>query len=138
MWEGKRGGGHAIFIYKYLYYLLKWDSTMTEDLDSTLHEGKEVTAVYKEIMKILPGVHLQLGSVSSRFSRLALSQNKISDLSQEPTLEPSLKKPVKLRKIFASSSLHHRRSKRVVNKDIYRNIPCPWSDCVSKKEWEGR
>ena len=68
MGRKKRRGGHAIFIYKYLYYLLKWDSTMTEDLDSTLHEGKEVTAVYKEIMKILPGVHLQLGSVSSRFS----------------------------------------------------------------------
>jgi len=37
---------------------------MTEDLDSTLYEGKEVTAVYKEIMKILPGEHMFLESVS--------------------------------------------------------------------------
>ncbi len=57
---------------------------------------------------------------------------------QEPTLEPSLKKTVNLSKIFASNSLHHRKSRRVVNKDLHRDIPCPWTARdMSKKKWEG-
>lgn len=41
---------------------------MTEELDSNLYEGKEVSAVYKEIMKILPGDHLLFESVSIKVS----------------------------------------------------------------------
>ncbi len=43
---------------------------MTEDLDNTLYEGKEVTAVYKEIMNILPREHLQLDTVTKYMSQL--------------------------------------------------------------------
>lgn len=42
----------------------QWDTSMTEELDSNLYDGKEVSAVYKEIAKTLPGDHLLLDSVS--------------------------------------------------------------------------
>ena len=111
---------------------------MTEDLDSTLYEGKEVTAVYNEIMKILPNEHMFLESVSAILTCSTPEREGVATiLMQEPTLEPSLTRPVNLSKIFASTTLHHRRSRRVVNKDLHRSIPCPWADTLSKKEWEG-
>lgn len=44
--------------------LFQWDSATTEDLDSNLHEGKEITAVYEEIMKTLSTSHLKFDTVS--------------------------------------------------------------------------
>lgn len=38
---------------------------MIEELDTTLHEGKEITGVYEEIMKTLSTSHLEFLHVSS-------------------------------------------------------------------------
>ena len=38
---------------------------MLKELDSNLNEGKEISAVYQEIMKTLPAEHLQFDKVST-------------------------------------------------------------------------
>ena len=57
---------------------------------------------------------------------------------QEPTLEPAIDVPVDLSHILASNTLHHRRSRRVVNRELYRPIPHPWGEGVARKDWEKR
>ena len=57
---------------------------------------------------------------------------------KEPTLEPSLEESVELSDILASGSLHHRRSQRVINHDLYRSLPHPWGKGSTREEWEER
>jgi len=42
---------------------LQWGNA--DDLDSTLHQGKEITAVFEEIVKTLPSDHLKFSTVSA-------------------------------------------------------------------------
>ena len=37
---------------------------MIEELDSLLHSGQEITAIYEELTKTVPTNHLQFDSVS--------------------------------------------------------------------------
>ena len=53
-------------------------------------------------------------------------------------MEPTIHVPIELSRILASDTLHHRRSRRVVNKALYRSIPHPWGEGTSRKEWERR
>ncbi|XP_064390453.1 uncharacterized protein LOC135338299 isoform X2 [Halichondria panicea] len=92
------------------------DSSMIAELDSNLHEGQELKEIYEEIMKTLPTKHLEFTS--------------------EPTLQPAIATPVDLSRILASDTLHHRRSRRVINKSLYRPIPHPWGSEVSRTDWE--
>lgn len=44
---------------------------------------------------------------------------------QEPMLQPAIDAPVDLPHILASNTLHHRRSLRVVNSNLYRPLSRP-------------
>lgn len=105
-----------------------------------MHQGKEITAVYEEIMKTLSSDHLKFSTVSAlpQSECTMLSFIRVPNFCQEPTLEPSLDTPVKLSNILASRTLHHRRSQRVINQNLRRSIPPPWGNETDRQVWEER
>ena len=58
---------------------------------------------------------------------------------QESQPEPTILHAVNLSKVLASDTLHHRRSRRVVNRQLHQSIQPPWELInTSKKVWEER
>ena len=56
---------------------IQLSSSMIEELDSLLHTGAEITAVYKELTKTLPTDHLDFVSVSCPLCEMFSVQDAI-------------------------------------------------------------
>eukprot|EP00731_Ephydatia_muelleri_P016880 Em0009g1304a len=93
------------------------EQSMIRELDQNLNEGRDLMSLYEEVLRALPKNHL--------------------DFVRESQPEPTILHAVNLSKVLASDTLHHRRSRRVVNRQLHQSIQPPWElTNTSKKVWE--
>ncbi|XP_065911737.1 uncharacterized protein [Dysidea avara] len=90
-------------------------SKMVKEIDKNLRQSVEIQEVYEEILKSTPKDHLVF--------------------HKDRLVEPSIGEYTELSKVLASSTLKHRKNKRIVNGKLHRNIPPPWGS-EGRKEWE--
>ena len=74
----------CIILLLYFYFLflfaMQLTSGMIEELDSLLHTGTEITAIYEELTKTLPGDHLEFTTV--RASTLNFKDASVKNISE--------------------------------------------------------